>query len=121
MKNWEEMKQSFENKKYQMEVKAKRVIQNTAEFVVKNKEAIAVTVPAVLGTIKVVDKTVNKIERKREIKAMQNLHDRMIYDRSLGMYWECKHNLSPNKRLEIEARKRNGEPMGQILKSMRLI
>lgn len=47
--------------------------------------------------------------------------DRMIYDPSMGFYWETKRNLTNNQKLMIEARHRNGEAYGEILKDMKLL
>jgi len=46
---------------------------------------------------------------------------RMIYDPSMGFYWETKRSLSSNQKLMIEERHRNGESYGKILKDMNLL
>lgn len=46
---------------------------------------------------------------------------RNIYDSSLGYYCPLRKKLSPDQLTEIAMRKRDGEPMGQILESMRVL
>ena len=62
-----------------------------------------------------------RADRDRAIRKEQELKDRYIYDRSLGKYWKTRKAPSVGEQLEIERRKRNGEPMGDILSSMRLL
>ena len=47
--------------------------------------------------------------------------DMHIYDRSLGMYYPLRRKMTPRECMEFERRKRNGEPTGHILESMRLL
>ena len=47
--------------------------------------------------------------------------DRMVYDPSLGFWWETKRTLTNNQKLAIEQRHKMGEPYGQILRDMHLL
>ena len=60
-------------------------------------------------------------DRNVAMKREQELKDRYIYDRSIGKYWKTRKAPSVGEQLEIERRKRNGESMGDILSSMRLL
>lgn len=62
-----------------------------------------------------------RADRQHTLKKEQELKDRYIYDRSLGKYWKTRKTPTTGQQLEIERRKKNGESMGDILSSMRLL
>lgn len=83
----------------------------------ENRDYIVVLAPVVLGAGTTVAKT---IDQNRRIKEEKNLKERFIYDRSLGTYYELRRQPKQSEYLEISRRKSNGEPLGKILKDMRL-
>lgn len=62
-----------------------------------------------------------RADRKKDIREQQRLREEYIYDRSLGSYWKTRRKLSNSEKLEIERRRRQGESLGEILRSMRLL
>lgn len=62
-----------------------------------------------------------RADRKRDIREQQRLREEYIYDRSIGDYWHTRRKLTNAEKLEIERRRRAGESLGDILKSMRLL
>lgn len=64
---------------------------------------------------------IRKVDKYIDISREAKLRNSMIYDRSLGMYWETKKPLTTNQRLTIEARHKAGEPYGQILRDMKVL
>lgn len=64
---------------------------------------------------------IGKADRLANIRRGERLRNSMIYDRSLGMYWETKKPLTANQRLLIEARHKAGESYGQILSDMKVL
>lgn len=80
-------------------------------------ESLALATTAVGGLFGLV----KRADRNAAIRKEQELKDRYIYDRSLGKYWKTRKVPSTGEQLEIERRKRNGESMGDILSSMRLL
>ena len=59
---------------------------------------------------------------KRHVrKEEERWRNRSFYDRSTGQYYMTRKDVSQAQHLQIEARRRNGEPLGQILASMRLL
>ena len=77
------------------------------------RETAAIASVAVFGA--------RKIDKYVDIHRESKLRNSMIYDRSLGMYWETKRPLTTNQRLVIETRHKGGEPYGKILSDMRLL
>lgn len=73
---------------------------------------------AIVGTVSVI---INKADKLMNIRRGERLRNSMIYDRSLGMYWETKKPLTANQRLLIEARHKAGESYGQILSDMKVL
>ena len=80
-------------------------------------EAFALGTTCVGGLIGIV----KRCDKHAAIRKEQELKDRYIYDRSLGKYWKTRKVPSTGQQLEIERRKKNGESMGDILSSMRLL
>lgn len=62
-----------------------------------------------------------RADRKKDLREQQRLREEYIYDRSLGSYWKTRRKLSNSEKLEIERRRRAGESLGEILRSMRLL
>ena len=62
-----------------------------------------------------------RADRNRAIKQEQDLKDRYVWDASLGQWWTMRRKPTTGQKLEIERRKKNGESMGDILSSMRLL
>lgn len=94
--------------------------QKVKNFVLKYPKevfSVAVIVFAFVGNIIKKWKSIQptQAELDREWK------DTHIYDRSLGMYYPLRRKMTPRECMEFERRKRNGEPTGHILESMRLL
>ena len=97
-------------------VKAK--INDTWFWLEQNKELVMVIGPACLGGVAALTKCIGKnINLKKE--AMNK--DLYCYDRSLGCYLHLKRKLNNNDFVQINARKRNGEKLVDILNSMNLL
>lgn len=64
---------------------------------------------------------IRKLDKYFDIYRENKLRNSMIYDRSLGMYWETKRPLTANQRLTIESRHNAGESYGQILSDMKVL
>lgn len=62
-----------------------------------------------------------RADRKKDLREQQRLKEEYIYDRSLGSYWKTRRKLSNSEKLEIDRRRRQGESLGEILRSMRLL
>ena len=60
------------------------------------------------------------ISKSRKVY-LERRRDRMIYDPSMGFYWELKRTLTSNQKLMIEQRHRQGESYGKILKDLNLL
>lgn len=121
MKNWETIKNDAKQKYHEVKRDIKYNTRCTIDWIKNNPEAaVAIStfgIAAIKGTMKIVD----KIDAKAKVDKLQDLKDRYIYDRSLGTYLEMNRIPKANEYIEIEHRKRNGEPLTAILRSMRLI
>lgn len=91
---------------------------SVVEFAVENPQA-AMAIGGTLTSISVVG--IKTIGKQLDIRRENRLRNSMIYDRSLGMYWETKKPLTANQRLTIESRHNNGESYGAILNDMRIL
>ena len=94
--------------------KVKSAFFSVLSFVVENPQAAVAIGGVVAAGIKITGKQL-------DIRRENRLRNSMIYDRSLGMYWETKKPLTANQRLTIEARHKNGESYGAILNDMRIL
>lgn len=98
----------------ELKEKAKTAASNVIGFCIAYPQAAA----TIAGVAVVGIKSVNKhLDIYRENK----LRNSMIYDRSLGMYWETKKPLTANQRLTIESRHNAGESYGAILNDMKIL
>lgn len=83
-----------------------------------NKETILVFGPLIIGlttaTVKAVGKHIN-LHKEENVK---NLY---CYDRSLGHYWALRRELSNKEWLEIDARKKKGERLSDILAELKVL
>lgn len=88
----------------------------------EHKELVAVCAPVIItGTFEIIKASLKKSAAKHE----EIWREDYIYDRSNGHYYELKHIRSAKKRnkkyLEIDRRRYNGEPLGEILKDMKML
>lgn len=80
--------------------------------------AVAAATPVVVGTVMQVAKMVNQNNRLRKQKNLKELY---CYDRSLGHYWKLRRELTNDEWLTIDARKRSGERLADILKELNVL
>lgn len=59
--------------------------------------------------------------KRSNIKAQEDVKNLYCYDRSLGHYWKLRRELRNDEWLEIDRRKQDGEALGDILDSMRVL
>ena len=62
-----------------------------------------------------------RADRKKDLREQQRLREEYIYDRSIGDYYHTRRKLTNAEKLEIDRRRRQGESLGEILRSMRLL
>lgn len=96
-------------------VNAANTVMTTAK---NNKEIVAVAIPIVA---KIAYDVVKGVSRNSQLNREQRLKDNYIWDPRLGMYFECKHKLTTNQRLEFANRRDRGESVGNILRSMKVL
>lgn len=94
--------------------KAKNCFYKAVGFVITHPDQAAAIAITGLWALKKADKYLDIYRENR-------LRNSMIYDRSLGMYWETRKPLTTNQRLTIESRHKAGEPYGQILSDMKIL
>ena len=95
---------------------------NRAKWFVEDHKAqiaaVAAATPVVVGTVMQVAKMVNQNNRLRKQKNLKELY---CYDRSLGHYWKLRRELTNDEWLAIDARKRSGERLADILKELNVL
>lgn len=90
--------------------------QETKKFAIEHKEEIIVSIPVVIGVTRSLYKTFRPTVYEQERKRI----DHTYYDPSTGIHWELKRKLTNHERAELDRRRRNGEPVIDILKSMKV-
>ena len=111
---FEELKRDIREKVEDATVKAKLAAEACMVWVMNNPREAAAIAGLILYACKKTDKYIDIYRETR-------LRNSMIYDRSLGMYWETKKPLTANQRLTIESRHKAGESYGAILSDMKLL
>ena len=87
-------------------------------FCQNNKEWLIPLVPAVVGGgIAIVKRNATH----RNIRATEKLQTMRCYDRSAGHYWDLRRKLSNAEWNLVNTRKANGEKLGDILDSMKVL
>lgn len=84
----------------------------------QHKEEIIEIAPLALGALAVTAKVITK---SVHLKQERDLKDRFVWDNRLGHYWKTRRKLSNSEWLEVERRKKLGEDIGTILRSMKLL
>lgn len=94
---------------------------NKAKWFVEDHKAqiaaVAAT-PAVVGTIMQIARMVSQQDRLKKAKDLKELY---CYDRSLGHYWKLRREPTNDEWLAIDARKRSGERLADILKELNVL
>lgn len=107
-----------ETKLEYMKRRAGAKFQECKDWVRRNKEAVIVLTPILIGGVTTIVKVVGKRANLNKEEAVKNLY---CYDRSLGHYWALRRELSNKEWLEIDARKKAGERLSDILDELRVL
>lgn len=95
---------------------------NKAKWFVEDHKAqiaaVAAATPVVVGTIMQIARMVSRQDRLKKAKDLKELY---CYDRSLGHYWKLRRELTNDEWLTIDARKRSGERLADILKELNVL
>ena len=95
---------------------------NNAKWFVEDHKAqiaaVAAATPVVVGTIMQIARMVSQQDRLKKAKDLKELY---CYDRSLGHYWKLRRELTNDEWLAIDARKRSGERLADILKELNVL
>ena len=95
---------------------------NKAKWFVEDHKAqiaaVATATPVVVGTIIQIARMVSQQDRLKKAKDLKELY---CYDRSLGHYWKLRRELTNDEWLVIDARKRSGERLADILKELNVL
>lgn len=97
--------------------KAKEKVKNTVKTYPKECATAVILGGAAIGKLIQKWKSIQPTQAELD-REWKDLH---IYDRSLGMYYPLRRKMTPRECMEFERRKRNNEPTGHILESMRLL
>lgn len=91
--------------------KAKEWVKNNPQFALAALTSIT-SVGGYLG---------KNILKRSNLRKAEKVKQEYVYDPSLGHYWELKRKLSNSEWRKVEARKKSGEKMGEILDSMKVL
>lgn len=95
---------------------------NKAKWFVEDHKAqiaaVAAATPVVVGTIMQIARMVSQQDRLKKAKDLKELY---CYDKSLGHYWKLRRELTNDEWLAIDARKRSGERLADILKELNVL
>ena len=114
----EEFNQKIKIKKWEFRNWLDDTKEKLKRFWDENRDYIVILVPVVVATG---EKAIKSIASNHRLVEERNLKERFIYDMSLKCYYELKRKPTPKEYLEIDRRKKNGESLGVILDSMRLL
>ena len=98
--------------------RAQQQLRQAGEWFVRNKEAVIILTPVLIGGLTTIVRVVGKRINLHKEEAVKNLY---CYDRSLGHYWALRRELSNKEWLEIDQRKKNGERLSDILAELKVL
>ena len=98
--------------------KAQAKWRQTKDWLGQNKEAVIVLAPVVAGTTV---KIISMVSRSINVHNEAKLKDLYWYDPRLGKYWQLRRKLSSNESLAVQRKYRNGEALGDIFDSMKVL
>lgn len=87
-------------------------------FWADNKETIVTLVPVVVGGVTVLARVIGKQARINQERDLKELY---VWDPKLGMYYQLRKKMTNAQRLELDRRKEQGESIGNILASMKVL
>ena len=111
------IKDKFEKFKMGVKTKAKQ----TYAWCCEHKEVLMVVVPAAIGAIGEIGKTVIKAKDHREERELEEKKLCSVYDRSAGMYLDTTRPLTNDDYLHVQALKREGKTTGEALYELGLL
>lgn len=110
---------TWDIKKAEIKNKVRNGLNQVGRFISNNKtEVIAVATP-IVG--KLLLDAVRGIKRSANTRAQARLKENYIWDPSSGMWFETRKKMSSNQRVEFSKRRENGESVGSILNSMKIL
>lgn len=121
MKSWAEIKKKAGDKWWEIKYDIKCGFEKTVHWAEDNKELALAMIPVVLYAGKEVSKAISSIDRKIDLKKEQELQELSVYDHSLGMYHKLRRPMTPEEKIELSIRVKNGESKVEVLKDMRLL
>lgn len=109
---------TFKEKVNDAKFQAKEKLRKAGEWCNEHREVVIACAPVVIGGVIEVIKI---SARRSNVNTEKDLKEKYIYDRSQGHYYELKRKLKSSEWITIEERKNNGEPLGVILRDMRVL
>ena len=99
----------------------KRKVKSGIDWIVANPEAATIIATVGVATVGGACKLAKSGIRAHNLKKEEELKNRYIYDRSLGMYLHTKRPLRNEDYITINERRKNGEKLSNILVSMDIL
>ena len=109
---------SQEEKTVRFKDKVREKLQSAKSWVEWHRDEIITFTPVVIAGATTIIKVVGRRVNLHKQETIKNLY---CYDRSLGHYWQLRRPLSNKEWLAIDARRKRGERMADILASMKVL
>ena len=98
--------------------KVREKLQSAKSWVEWHRDEIITFTPVVIAGATTIIKVVGRRVNLHKQETIKNLY---CYDRSLGHYWQLRRPLSNKEWLAIDAWRKRGERMADILASMKVL
>lgn len=109
---------TFSEKVRDAKERAKDKLRSAKDWCSNNREVVIAVAPIALGGV---IELIKIAARRGNVNTEKDLKEKYIYDRSQGHYYELKRKLKSSEWITIEERKNNGEPLGIILRDMKVL
>lgn len=108
----------LKEKMKQLEWKVECKYRDLTYWCKENKEIIVICGPVIAGSV---IELVKIATRQHRVNEERELKDKYVYDRKMGNYYYLRRKPKSQEWLIINQRRENGEDLGSILASMRLL
>lgn len=114
----EELKEKAKTKFDQVCAEAKAKFNNVKYWIMQNPEGASVIFAALIPVVRFIVKHGTRYFRDKKVT---DAREKSWYDPRTGSWWMLRRKLTSKERLHIERRYKNGESLGDILDSMKLL
>lgn len=117
-----ELVREFDSKGERIKYNAKEAFRKTGEWAKEHKKEVSIiTMIATATGIKIIGTKMYRTLNPTNAQIERDRIDHTYYDPSSGLHWDLKRRLTNLERSRVDEARRNGTPVYDILKAMKVL